>query len=343
MKRTIIIALKVAIMGLLFYFLWKVAQSITTQTIHAMLTALRSRWYWLVLGQVFLLGMLLMTFYRWKLLLGAQGIHYTFGEAVSLGFIGFFFSQIIPGSTGGDVVKAYYVALEHPERRTAGITTVFLDRVVGLLDLMALAGVAILLNWRAITGDPWLKSLAGLVAFILAGAVVGGALFYSESLRSHPRTRALAGKLPFRDLLGKIQAAIYVYKFHPNLVMVAVVLSLLVQVSVICIAFCYSMALDLPINFLSLFFIVPLANLASSIPGSPGGVGQLEGAYSVLFHLFGFSEDSGLVLGIVQRLNWYVWSGVGWVYYMKKRTRINQARQMASRDEGALALESADS
>ncbi len=332
-KRAIVLAVKAAIVGILFYFLWRVGRSLTAQEFEEKVRALRSGWGWLVLAQGSILGMLLMTFYRWKLLLGAQGIHYTFREATALGFIGFFFSQVIPGSTGGDVVKAYYVAIDHPERRAAGITTVFLDRVVGLLDLVVLAGVAILINWDQILSSDWLKGIAGLVAAIIAGAIVGATLFFSERLRSSPRLRALLDRLPFRDLLGKIQAAVYVYKFHPRLVLVAVVLSLLVQLSVIFTAVCYALALDLQANLLSFFFIVPLANLASSLPGSPGGLGQLEGAYSGLFLLFKYGEDNGLLFGIIQRLNWYLWSTVGWVYYLRRRGQVNRARKLASGGE----------
>ena len=47
----------------------------------------------------------------------------------------------LPGSTGGDVVKAWYAARQAPSRRTAAVMSVIVDRIVGLLALIMLGGV----------------------------------------------------------------------------------------------------------------------------------------------------------------------------------------------------------
>ena len=232
-------------------------------------------------------------------------------------------------------MKAYYVAVDHPERRAAGITTVFIDRAIGLLDLVILAGAAILINWSQIAGNPWLRGLAVLIGVILAGALLGGGLFFSERVRSSPLVRALFNRLPFRGLIGKIQAAVYIYKFHPWLVLEALAISLLVQLSVIGMAFSYASALDLRARMLNFFFIVPIATLATAIPtGSPGGLGQLEGAYMGLFGCFGYADENGLFLALVQRLNAYFWSLFGGVLYFRRHGQVKEARRLAREDEG---------
>ena len=42
--------------------------------------------------------------------LRAIGVRLSFWNAHRLTFIGFFFNNVVPGATGGDVVKAVYVA-----------------------------------------------------------------------------------------------------------------------------------------------------------------------------------------------------------------------------------------
>ncbi len=334
LKRSVVILIKLVVIGIL---IWLVGRALVQSGFEPekLLQSLRAGWRWLVLAQVFIFAILFLTFYRWKLLLEAQEIYYTTGEATALGFIGFFFSQFIPGSTGGDLVKAYYVAVDHPQRRAAGITTVFLDRVIGLLDLVILAGVAILINWKQIVSNPWLKGLAIMVGVILAGSLASGLLFFSERFRSNPWVLSVLKRFPLQQVLGKIQAAVYIYKYHPWLILLAVLLSAVVQLSIVAMAFCYSMALGLNASIWSFFFIVPLATLAMAVPiGSPGGLGQLEYAYIELFKLFGYQQ--GPIFALLQRLNWYVWGAVGGVFYLKRRGKISRARQLADLSKGEL-------
>ena len=49
-------------------------------------------------------------------------------------------NSFMPGSTGGDVVKAYYAA-KHTIWRTRAILSVLIDRALGLLALIVLGGV----------------------------------------------------------------------------------------------------------------------------------------------------------------------------------------------------------
>lgn len=334
MKRLLVILLKLIVVGGLLLYVGKVMFQNPDYDLKEELLALRSGWGLILPAQVFIFLLLFMSFYRWKLLLLAQKIHYTTREAVAIGFIGFFFSQFVPGSTGGDLMKAYYVAIDHPRKRAAGITTVFLDRVVGLLDLVALAGIAILLNWSKIMSDSVLTSLAMAVGVILVGALAGAVLFFSERVRSSSVVLALLRRLPFKNLLFKIQEAVYVYKYHPGLILSAVLISALVQLTMIAMAFCYSRALGGGPELYCFFFIVPLANLAMAVPlGSPGGLGQLEFAYDQLFRLFGGEPGFGLSVALIQRLNWYLWGVVGGVYYLKRRGKVRRARELARQSE----------
>ena len=52
--------------------------------------------------------------YRWYYLLRAVGVPATYWESVRLSYIGFFFNSAVPGLTGGDLVKAFYIARQSP-------------------------------------------------------------------------------------------------------------------------------------------------------------------------------------------------------------------------------------
>jgi hypothetical protein len=82
----------------------------------------------------------LITSVRWHMLLEAQDIHMGQGRAFVLNMVGSFYNSFMPGSTGGDLVKAYYAA-KHTTHRTRAVMTVIIDRILGLLALIILGGV----------------------------------------------------------------------------------------------------------------------------------------------------------------------------------------------------------
>ncbi|MCH7643692.1 MAG: flippase-like domain-containing protein, partial [Myxococcales bacterium] len=70
--------------------------------------------------------------WRLRWLLAAQAIHLSYWDCVKLSFAGNFLNVAAPlGSTAGDVFKAYFVSL-HTDRKTEAMTTIVLDRVLGL-------------------------------------------------------------------------------------------------------------------------------------------------------------------------------------------------------------------
>src|SRR5438270_1933004 len=87
-----------------------------------------------------------VTAWRWSLLLRAQGFCIGPGQAVRLNLIGCLFNMVIPGSVGGDVMKAYYITRDVTGRKAEAVATIVLDRVVGLLGLLMLAGLVALWN-----------------------------------------------------------------------------------------------------------------------------------------------------------------------------------------------------
>lgn len=326
-KRAWILIAKLALAGALFVYLFQ-----TGQIDLARLAQIRG-WGWMILAQGLVFLMLLFSFYRWHLLVRAQGIPYRFRETFELGMIGFFFSQFVPGSTGGDVVKAYYVAVDRPEHREAGITTVFLDRVVGLLVLVALGGVAILFNLNWIRDNPLLRTLAILVAAVMGLSLLACLLFFNTRFRSQPWVLALVRRLPFQRVLRKIEQAVYIYKYRPGVVLAAILLSLLVDAAIIGMDICYALALgDGRVSPASFFFLVPPALIAMSFPISPpGGLGVGEWAYSELFRQVRYPH--GALIALIQRVNWYLWALWGLVQYLRRRKTVLRAIALGERDE----------
>ena len=336
MKRKLVLLAKIAVATGLLYYLLRSGQLDLRRLVERL--AEPQSWFWIVLAQVLIFSMLFCCAIRWHLLLRAQGIRYRLREIFSLTMIGFFFNQFAPGSTGGDLVKAYYIAVERRERRAAGVTTVVLDRVLGLIVLVGLAGVAILLNLNWIRTDPYLNFLAGFVAVGLLAFFIGALLFFNERVRELRWVRAAVARLPFQGTLGRIQNSVFRYRDFPGTISLVVILSVCVQVSVVLSGYCFCLALGGgEIGLASVFVLVPIAHLAMAIPVSPpGGLGVGEWAFAELFRKVGYA-DGGL-MALLQRVNWYLWALGGLVCFLGKRKSVQRAIALAR--QGSQATDS---
>jgi uncharacterized protein (TIRG00374 family) len=222
--------------------------------------------------------------WRWNLLLGTQNFSLSFQEAFSLTMIGSLFNVVIPGAVGGDIVKGYYVSRRAVARTPEALTTILIDRVVGLLGLLLLAAIAALWNFRVASGNPALEglclfaivsTLAGGLALALAVAM-GGRFTGVERWR---RNRWVASVWRGMNSLAR-------YKRHPGFLVSAMAASVFSQL-LFCVAFHLAVqTLEGPsIPWRYYFLVVPVGLLTTALPISPAGLGVGQAAFFSLFQL----------------------------------------------------------
>lgn len=323
MRRRLVLVAKVAVAAGLIYLLLRAKESPFAE-----LGKLRQGWPWFLLAQVAYGGVLLLAAWRWRVLLRAQGLALGWRESTSLTLIGHFFNQFMLGSTGGDVVKAYYVASAMPEKRAVAVLTVFLDRALGLMVLVLIATLAVLLNLDLLDeyvelGDSkrirfHVLALAPGAALLVA--LVGLYLFYAEPVRRSRWVRRAAGLVPFQNLARTLTEAAYLYKSRGRDVLVAVAISVGIHSTVVLtnILFVLSLRQEVasPASFL---LLVPLAQVFMALPLTPASLGTAELAYDRLFQLIGL--PSGILVSILQRATYYGWAALGCVAFLKRRSR----------------------
>lgn len=122
-----------------------------------------------VLAAGSILAAMLLTFVRYRLLLGGLEVKIGLGDSCRIGFIGSFFSTFTPGSMGGDVVKMAYL-IKETGRRAESVSSVMVDRVLGLLGLICLGGLALLFSWDEVVRNPGLHTLVLAVFGVLGAA-----------------------------------------------------------------------------------------------------------------------------------------------------------------------------
>lgn len=276
----------------------------------------------------------LISFWRWRSLVNALGVPMTLVEATRLGFLGSTLNMVSVGSVGGDVFKAIAAARRTRHKRAEVVTSVLVDRAVGLLGLVMVTTLSLSLAKELSDTMKWIRG----VAFIMSA--VGLAFLVLVMLAGHWLPVKWLERIPgVGRVLHRIAHACLIFHGKPYLVCLMLVSSLLVHSFLTTACWLISNALYAadPNTIPSLaqhFQAIPPAMAAATLPLTPGGVGIQEVLIQSFFlELPGISNEfSGLVVATMYRAVLIVVAILGGVVYI-----TGQERQWVATDEPSSA------
>jgi hypothetical protein len=281
------------------------------------------QWRYLLIAQAMVLAAFLCSFVRWFLLVRGLHLEFQLRDALRLGSLGFLFNQVAPGSVGGDLLKAVYIAKEQPGKRTEAVATVLIDRVVGLYAMLVIASLALSFADSSGDTDGVIRTIRSVVWIALATGTLGLFVVLSP-LATAAVTRRLAVQIPLvgKTLLRLIDA-LGIYRNRRNYLLGAFALALTTH-SLLVSAFWYA-SQGLPVEgptFLQNTCIVPVALVAGAVPGMPGGLGVMEGTLAYLYTTIGAAESDGAIVAFTYRAMTYVVGIIGACYYFSARKKV---------------------
>jgi uncharacterized protein (TIRG00374 family) len=266
----------------------------------------------LILGMLYYGLVNILGTIRWYILLRAQGMRISLWRVFHLSFLGYFFNNVMPGLTGGDLAKAYYVARD-TTKKTAAVTTVFLDRLIGITVLASLSGIMILINF----GDSRFHNLAIIVFVFLGVVALGGIAVFSRRIRNTLRLNLLVKKIPFegvRRILKEIDQAVFLFRNHKVAILVAVLISFAVHCVSVSTNIIFGSAMDVPMRWQEYFIFMPIIFMIMSIPISLSGWGVGEKSYQGLLGMVGVPLNQAAMMGVLFNLTRTVWSLPGAIF-----------------------------
>ena len=244
---------------------------------------------------------------RFQWMLKAQGIHITWWESMKFCYAGNFFNFATPlGTTGGDVVRAYYVSL-HTEHKTEAVVTVFLDRVVGLVSLVLIGLVAMLLK----PDDERLRQLSYWAYGVLVLLALGAAVVMSRRIRTVVRPGRFLDRLPMAHQLRRIDKATMRMRERKGLVLACLVLTFVLQIVALASFVVAAKALHMKwsLGTLNAYFAYISGGLVvAAIPISPMGLGTMEAAFKQFFLGTYGNLSQVLYLAMAVRLVQLLWA-----------------------------------
>lgn len=238
--------------------------------------------------------------WRWKLLLQAQGIRISLLRAISLSFQGGAFSLFMPGGAlGGDVVKATIVAVEaDPQKRMEGITTVALDRLIGMSALFIIVLAISLVGYNKIMAVDFTirTGIFSLLAGCLVTILFVASLFFHDYLLKFSLYASLINKVDtlFGGKVSRVISAIVLYRKQRGVLLKAFLISLLL-VHPFLLSTMYVLVWGISgqqPDFFSTYLAIALGNSAAVIPATPGGLGTRDKVVQTILLAFGVNDTS---------------------------------------------------
>jgi uncharacterized membrane protein YbhN (UPF0104 family) len=277
---------------------------------------------WLAVGAGFFLPVLFIVAWRWRMLLAVQGVPMRFWRIFELTMIGQFFSAFLLGTTGGDVVKIFYVARAVPNHKAAVSFTVVVDRVIGMVALL-LFGVALSVTQLPLfLSTPQTKFYTGLFyLFALGGVVVSALACIGPFCLRRPVFRSLLRRIPFIHHGAPLLAA---YERSAEAVgtnFLALIMSLPSHLCSAVIGYCVICAMHLQgqVPLVAFGATLAMVNMLIALPISISGFGVREWLFGTFLGLLHIDWDHAIAFSLTNFAVNLLWSLAGGPFYFLYR------------------------
>jgi glycosyltransferase 2 family protein len=251
--------------------------------------------YYLI-GLVAYTGFVLLWTVRWYIIIRATNETVSFGRALSTLLMGIFFSMFLPTIVGTDVGRMVEMSREG-DNSARVISSVLLDRLIGLIALVVVALVAL-----AIGGAQYIEDqIVGLlIVGILVALIVGWLLFFNKAfMHLFDWTLRLPIIKRFAPNFRELYQTLYHLHNQPRLLISTLVVSLIMEVLEILSVIAAGKAIGVEIEPLYFFIFMPIIWVIVIIPITIGGLGLREGAFAFFFSQVGMTSAHATGMSLI--------------------------------------------
>ena len=254
---------------------------------------------WLLVALALYLVMILISAWRWTLLLGAQHVQVPFGTLVQSYLVATFFNNFLPSNIGGDVVRIRDTA-PHAGSKTTATMIVLVDRGIGLLGLIFVAA-------RRGRRSP----LAGANTSAQSARACSGGC--SPARSSWPSRRCSSPtasrrccdrsarfiRSGSRSGIERLTTALAKFRDAKGALLNGFIASVLVQAILVGFYASIAQALHVTAPVEHIAVVVPLSFIVQMLPVSVNGFGVREATFGYYFTRFGEPLETALALSFV--------------------------------------------
>lgn len=226
---------------------------------------------------------ILLGSWRWFLLNSVQRINLDFFSTFIATYIGAAFNNILPGAVGGDFVRWFYLVKKIPDKKSAVLFSLFLDRILGFIGVFLTVALVFSSRMQAVSQNPKLYYPFLLFALLCVAMLAG---FFILIL--------ISGKTQLGDFFQKrfpdqkwskfaasFFNALKTYHISKRTIAKCLLISVAIQIIMaITVKLIAEMMGFSGISLSDYIIAASLTQVVNLIPATPGGVGIGEMAFA---------------------------------------------------------------
>ncbi len=302
----------------------------------------RIEWFYFVLSFLLIPVMLSISCLKWKILLDVKGEHVPFLTLLRIYLIGYFFSNLLPSTVGGDVVRSFYAG-KLIDNQAYSAVSVFIERFSGILFLILLVIFAPLLRPQ-LYSSPYIY-VPVVVAIVLLGIIswvwtVKDPLSLPDKMMTIMFTAIKNGA--DRSGISPVKTAVSflircndglfrrLKKFHEELIQAVKIIqnnpALLFKIVVLTIFFYIFTWVNVYVSFrafgvnpdfLTLCALIPTIMFVAHLPVTLlGNLGFFESVFVLYFMLIPILPAESLAMGLLLRVKMLFLGILGYLVYL---------------------------
>ena len=310
MRRILLSILKIIVSAALLYFSLR---KIDLAELASRLDVSSLGWIGLAVAVTFL--QILVGVLRWRDIGAECGAPLPIRQAMRFNVIGTFFNQTLPSSIGGDAVRLWLVARTGAGWRAATYS-IFVDRGIGMIALAVVIVASLPWSYRLIA-DPNGRSALLFVDF---AALAGGLGFLVLGRLPWPWLKRWWGTHHLHACSVIANRVLFSRTHGPKVA----VLSLLVHVLTVVIAWCVVQSIDAPVVFGQIFQLVPPVMLITMLPISIAGWGVREATMGLAFGYAGLMANEGVNISLLFGAVYFIVGAIGGVVWILSAEKAAQ-------------------
>jgi len=307
MRRILLSTIKILVSAALLYFALRKANF---SDLASRINVASLGWIGLAISVTFL--QIFVGVLRWREVSAECGAPLATSQAMRFNLIGAFFNQTLPSSIGGDAVRLWLVARAGAGWRAATYS-IFVDRAIGLIALAIMIVASLPWSYNLI-GDPHGRSA---LLFVDSAALAGGAGFLILGRLHWPWLKRWWATHHVHACAVIANRVIFSRQRGPKIAM----LSLLVHVLAVVIAWCVVRSIAAPVVFGQVFQLIPPVLLITMLPISIAGWGVREATMGLAFGYAGLMTNEGINVSLLFGAVTFVvgaFGGLVWVFSAEK-------------------------
>ncbi len=233
---------------------------------------------------------------RWSWLLRARGVDDRLPWLLRAYLVAYTAGQVLPTSVGGDAARIYETSRRHPGRAGPVAGSVLLERALGGVATLVLAGVgfALALGRYDIGAYLWIELI------FVVGTVLLGVVAFSRRLRGPlARSVPLLSRLRLERPVRAVYEGVHGYRAHGRLLLAVFALTLAVQAVRILAIWSTGEAVGVDLSPRPYYVMGPLFFLVMLVPFTLNGFAVREAFFVSFLGGLGVSADTAFAAGFL--------------------------------------------